>query len=328
MASKTFSGIITIFAFFLFLPIISQGVSLIDINTAPSEELEKIIGIGPVLAQRTIEARPFNSLDDLIKVKGIGEITLQKIKDQGLAWVDLQEELEPKPEPEPEQEPDEKLPEVGPPTAEAVSYPAGVVFSEILPSPEGPDAENEWIEIFNQNNFEVNISGWKIKDKEGKITIYTFSAGTKISTLGYLVLKRPETKITLNNSGEGLDFIYPNGEIADSVTFGKASVDQSYNRTPIPPQRDWAWSSTLTPGAKNIVLKSEPSFAKASEGKKKSEDGPLSAVFFGKETDDVGEKLAKSSGFFSNLSIAFGIAILSAIIILFLKKRISPKSPF
>ena len=143
MSSKAFSGVIIIFAFFLFLPIIAQGASLIDINTAPSEELEKIIGIGPVLAQRTIEARPFNSLDDLIKVKGIGEITLQKIKDQGLAWVGSQEELEPKPEPEPEPEQEKET--------TPTTYPAGVVLNEILPSPEGPDPENEWIVPTNEH---------------------------------------------------------------------------------------------------------------------------------------------------------------------------------
>ncbi len=60
----------------------------ININTAPEEELQKITGIGPVLAQRIIEARPFYSLDDLIKVSGIGEKTLQKIKEQGLACVE------------------------------------------------------------------------------------------------------------------------------------------------------------------------------------------------------------------------------------------------
>ena len=70
----------------------------------------------------------------------------------------------------------------------------GIVLNEILPSPDGPDAENEWIEVFNQNNFEVDLSGWKIRDKEGKTTTYTFSANTKISPLGYLVLKRTETK--------------------------------------------------------------------------------------------------------------------------------------
>ncbi len=52
-------------------------------------------------------------------------------------------------------------------TGSLPTYPSGVVLSEILPSPEGPDAENEWVEILNQNDFEVNISGWKIKDKEG-----------------------------------------------------------------------------------------------------------------------------------------------------------------
>lgn len=59
----------------------------VNINTASAVELDAIVGIGPALAQRIIELRPFDSLDDLLKVKGIGEKTLQKIKDQGLASV-------------------------------------------------------------------------------------------------------------------------------------------------------------------------------------------------------------------------------------------------
>jgi len=139
--------------FCLFLPFAAQGASLIDINTASSEELEKIIGIGPALAQRIIETRPFNSLDDLIKVKGIGEITLQKIKDQGLAWVGPQEKLEPEPEPEPPLESsDEDLTGQAEPEKETtpITYPTGIIFNEILPSPEGPDAEEEWIVPTNE----------------------------------------------------------------------------------------------------------------------------------------------------------------------------------
>lgn len=59
----------------------------VNINMASVAELDAIVGVGPTLAQRIIEARPFTSLDDLLKVKGIGEKTLQKIKDQGLASV-------------------------------------------------------------------------------------------------------------------------------------------------------------------------------------------------------------------------------------------------
>jgi DNA uptake protein ComE-like DNA-binding protein len=44
----------------------------LDVNTASSAELENVLGIGPVLAQRIIAGRPFKSADDLRNVKGIG----------------------------------------------------------------------------------------------------------------------------------------------------------------------------------------------------------------------------------------------------------------
>lgn len=59
----------------------------IDINSANSSELHKIITVGPATALKIISARPFSSLDDLIKVNGIGNLTLSKIKLQGLACV-------------------------------------------------------------------------------------------------------------------------------------------------------------------------------------------------------------------------------------------------
>jgi len=67
----------------------------IDVNSANLTELDRIIGVGSVIAQNIIDSRPFNSLDDLIKVNRIGNITLDKIKQQGLACVNETEENNP-----------------------------------------------------------------------------------------------------------------------------------------------------------------------------------------------------------------------------------------
>ena len=45
----------------------------IDVNNATRKELETIPGIGPVMAQRIIDARPFQSANDLQRVDGIGK---------------------------------------------------------------------------------------------------------------------------------------------------------------------------------------------------------------------------------------------------------------
>ena len=129
-------------------------------------------------------------------------------------------------------------------------YPDNIVFSEILPSPEGPDAENEWIELFNKNDFDVDLSGWKITDSVGATKTFVFPGKTTIGALGFLVVSRPETKITLNNEGDSLKLAKPNDVSADEITYGKAPNNQSYNVT----ENGWSWSKTLTPNAENAIF--------------------------------------------------------------------------
>jgi competence ComEA-like helix-hairpin-helix protein len=80
----------------------------IDINNADATELDKLIGIGPAYANAIINSRPFNSIGDLIDVKGIGPVTLEKIKTQGLACVEGEEQEN---TPEEEVTPEEESPQ-------------------------------------------------------------------------------------------------------------------------------------------------------------------------------------------------------------------------
>jgi competence protein ComEC len=52
----------------------------IDLNSASQAELEGLPGIGPVLARRIIEGRPYHPVEDLLRVNGIGKARMEKIR--------------------------------------------------------------------------------------------------------------------------------------------------------------------------------------------------------------------------------------------------------
>ncbi len=58
--------------------------AVININTATEAQLVKLPGIGPKKAKRIVETRKrlggFKRIEDIMKVKGIGEKTFQRIR--------------------------------------------------------------------------------------------------------------------------------------------------------------------------------------------------------------------------------------------------------
>lgn len=70
--------VVTLFAF------AGLANAAVNINTATQEQLETLKGVGPAKAKEIIEYRkkngPFKSVDDLDKVKGVGQGLMKKIR--------------------------------------------------------------------------------------------------------------------------------------------------------------------------------------------------------------------------------------------------------
>jgi competence ComEA-like helix-hairpin-helix protein len=57
-----------------------RAAGRVNVNTASQAELEALPGIGPVIARRIVEGRPYRSVEELERVKGIGKKRLEEIR--------------------------------------------------------------------------------------------------------------------------------------------------------------------------------------------------------------------------------------------------------
>jgi competence protein ComEA len=57
-----------------------SGVTTISVNSASQSQLEELSGVGPVTAQKIIDGRPYQTLEELVSKKAVSQSLFEKIK--------------------------------------------------------------------------------------------------------------------------------------------------------------------------------------------------------------------------------------------------------
>lgn len=148
----------------------------------------------------------------------------------------------------------------------------GVYINELMPDPESPklDISDEWIELYNNSDFRVDLSGARLKDSSNSEG-YKIADGIFIEPKRYAIFYSSATRIQLNNSGDSVKLLDRNGTIVDETPdYGKAEAGLSFALF----EDGWKWTKAPTPLSENVfeaVLKeAESKKATVSQAKKKS----------------------------------------------------------
>jgi hypothetical protein len=151
-----------------------------------------------------------------------------------------------------------------------VFYPSGISLSEFVPYPKTVYS-TEWVELANHGDTPADLSGWALDDGEGGGAPYRLPDSSTIASHGLLVVELP--KALLNNGGDTLRLLRPDGSVADMYGYAQAGPDQSFCRV----GADWEVCEP-TPNAPNqaALPANEPVAAKPAAALAPQED-PISA---------------------------------------------------
>lgn len=179
-------------------------------------------------------------------------------------------------QPEPEIDESPEVDESGEP--EGLAAPPGgylpVTITELFPDPDSPltDAEDEFVELFNPNETEVNLEGYVVET--GSEYSYAFELPALSLQPGqYLALYSIDTSLTLSNSGGQARILAPNGTVlAETEPYPKAKAGLAWML------RDgvWDWTDAPTPGAANsgaVASATSESSSKKSSSSSRSRSG-------------------------------------------------------
>jgi hypothetical protein len=117
-----------------------------------------------------------------------------------------------------------------------------VLLNEVLPAPKDVYGA-EWVELYNPGDVPIDLSGWSIDDStDGRG--HVLPADSTIAARELLIVELAQA--ILNNSGDTVRLLGPDGSTIDSFAYLKAPADRSFSRSPA------GWSEAApSPGEPN-----------------------------------------------------------------------------
>ena len=124
------------------------------------------------------------------------------------------------------------------PTPVPTGIPSRIVINEVLIRPRhdwegtgGVTTADEFIELYNAGPLPVYLKGWWLDDVAGGGSSAYDLPGVTISPRGFAVFFRTKTKIALNDSGDTVRLLAPDGRLIDQIRYLKIrAANLSYGR--------------------------------------------------------------------------------------------------
>jgi len=117
---------------------------------------------------------------------------------------------------------------------------------------------HEWIELWNGSGLAVDLGGWTLDDAAEATAAslstskpYVIPAGRVIEPGGFLLFFRRQTGLTLNNDGDTVRLLGPDGAVLDAFTYDSSpGADVSWSRAGDGRPR-WTRAYPPSPGSSN-----------------------------------------------------------------------------
>jgi len=149
-----------------------------------------------------------------------------------------------------------------------------VIINEIMYNPSGADSEHEWVEIYNNNSFAINTSGWKFYEAETNHGLTLINGSYLIQQNQYAIIADNsdifledypdfnstlfDSSFSLSNTGETIAIKNSSLDIINEITYNN-SIGGDNNGNSISLINNSWQESTPTPGQKNSKVEEQKS---------------------------------------------------------------------